>query len=75
MKTSSPAVGLAESMMAARATVEKDSNLIVLARPSSPVLRVGLECRREDFLERLVFLPLFASVVALIAIAIWPALR
>ena len=75
MKTSSPAVGLAESMMAARATVEKSSNVIVLARPSSPVARVAAECRREDLLERLVFLALAASVVTLIAIAIWQALR
>ncbi len=73
MKTNSLLIGLNESVAVqaeARANLKKVSNVIPLPLPSSPVLRVGRECRREDFLERIAFLVLFASVAALIAIAL-----
>ena len=74
MKTNSLLVGLSESVAAqaeARANLKKVSNVISLPQPSSPVLRVGRECRREDFLERIAFLALFASVAGLIVIALF----
>ena len=73
MKTNSLLLGLSESVAAqtAQTNLKKVSNVISLPQPSSPVLRVGRECQREDFLERMAFLALFASAAGLIVIALF----